>query len=359
MINFYDLDFKRVAMHQIIAKSDGMEHASVMPDKNLFHLTDEVINVIKERLAKTTDKVSKAFVLELENYVGGSFFSYIHKLKHQSHSDFVESSVAVAELLAESQTKNSIPGGFFILIEAYTKTLEAVYIAIKAEYQSGLRYEIYEQKSTIQLLDDIFLNNSAKFYKVGVIFERPVPDSELEYPNNEFGSYLFDAQFAPDSKPAEYFYKDFLGFTADKNAKIQSLRFFKQTENFIHNYIPAFDEKNDLLTVLKQEFTTNEEEAINPIDFAKTYIHNNEIRDNYYNEVATYIPEMVVKDTSLIRSQLEKKKLTFANKVAITAPERTFDYSVRMIKSKEELDEIDWNAHEFTLIMINGKPIIE
>ncbi len=359
MINFYDLDFKRVAMHQIVAKSDGMEHASVVPDKNLFYLTEDVINVIKERLAKSTDKVSKAFILEIENYAGGSFFSYVFKLKHQSHQDFIESSIATAELLAEAQTKNTMPGGFFVLIEAYTKTEEAVYIAIKAEYQAGLRYEIHEQKSTIQLLDDIFLSNTAKFYKVGVIFERNIPEEDLAYPNNEFGCYLFDAQFAPDSKPADYFYKDFLGFTADKNAKIQSLRFFKQTENFIHNYMPVFDEKNDMLTVLKQEFTTNEEQAINPVDFAKTYIHNDDIRDSYYNEVATYIPEIVVKDTSLIRSQLEKKKLTFANKVAITAPERTFDFSVKMIKSKEELDDIDWTNSEFTLILINGKPIIE
>lgn len=359
MINFYELDFRRVAIHQIAPKSDGMEHGSVMPDRNLVYLSENVINVIKERLAKSTDKVSKAFVLEIENYAGGSFFSHVFKLKQKDHVQFVDISVEIAELLASTQTKNTIPGGYLILIEAYTKTEEAVYIAIKAEFQLALRYEVHEQKSTIQLLDDIFLSNSAKFYKIGVIFERTVPEEDLSYPNNEFGCYLFDAQFAPDSIPAEYFYKDFLGFTADSNSKIQSLRFFKQTENFIHNYIPEFNEKNNILTVLKQEFSSNEEPILNPVDFANSYIHNEDVRDSYFNEVATYIPEIVVKDTSLIRNKLEKKKLTFANKVTISAPEKTFDFSVKFIKSKEEADEIEWTNSDFTLVLISGKPIIE
>jgi hypothetical protein len=355
MINFYDLEFKRVVLHQIVPKSDGIEHATIVPDENLFELSDEVINIIKERLARSCSKISKAFEPEILDYMGGTFFGFCEDLKSKSDAKFVSTSVDMGMLLARAQTKNNIPGGSLIFIEAMSNTFKQWYIAIKAEWNTALRYEVHNRQSIIKVLDDVFLDSSSKNFKVGAIYEKDESNMEITYPNNFFGAYFFDEQFTLDSKPAEYFYKDFLGFNLDTLPKVQSLKFYKSTDNFIRTYVDSPDRKDEFIKVLKQEFTSNEEPSINPSEFAQMYFHEPKIRDTYLNEVAPYLPEVVTKDSILFKNKLEKKKVDFPNNISISGPERTFDFSVEIINSKEQLDEINFEE-DVTYIKVKGKP---
>lgn len=355
MINFYNLEFKRVVLHQIVAKSDGIEHATLVPDENLFDLNDDVTNTIKERLAKSCSKVSKAFEPEILDYHGGTFFSFCETLKEKSNSKFISRSTDVAMLLARSQTKNTIPGGSLIFIEALSPTFKTWYIAIKAEWNKALRYEVHNQRSFIKLLDDVFLDSNSKNFKVGAIFEKDEINMEIPYPNNLFGAYFFDEQFTIDSKPAEYFYKDFLGFTLDSLPKVQSLKFFKSTDNFIRSYVGDSDEKNSLLKALKQEFIINEEPSVSPTDFANLYFHEPKLKETYVNDIAPYLPPIINKDPLLIKNKLEKKKIEFPNNISITGPEKTFDLSVEFINSIEELSDEDFDGST-TIIKIKGNP---
>lgn len=355
MINFYELEFKRVVLHQVVAKSDGMEHATVVPDTNLFELSEDVVNVIKERLAKSASKISKAFEPEILDYHGGTFFGICENLKEKSDSNFLSSSVDIAMLLARAQNKNNIPGGSFIFIEALSKSFKTWYIAIKAEWTSALRYEIHNRQSVIKLLDDIFLDSSSKNFKVGAIYEKDESGFDVAYPNSLFGAYFYDEQFTVDSKPAEYFYHDFLGFTLDSLPKIQSMRFFNNTDNFIRTFVDSHDEKDNLLQALKKEFILNEEPQIAPADFAQMYFHEPEIQNTYLNEVVPYLPATITKDTSLIKGKLDKKKVEFPNNISLSGPEKTFDLSVQIINSKDELDDINFED-EVTILKIKGKP---
>lgn len=355
MVNFYDLEFKRVVVHQIVSKSNGMEHATVMPDQNLFELSDDVINIIKERLAKSASKISKAFEPEIIDYHGGTFFGICENLKEKGDSNFLASSVDIAMLLARAQTKNNIPGGSFIFIEALTKTMKTWYIAIKAEWTTALRYEIHNRTSVIKLLDDIFLDSSSKNFKVGAIFEKDESGFDVEYPNSLFGAYFYDEQFSVDSKPAEYFYRDFLGFTLDTIPKIQSMKFFNNTDNFIRTFVESHEQKDHLLQALKQEFIINEEPQVSPQEFAQIYFPEQEMQETYINEVVPYLPPKITKDMSLIKSKLEKKKVEFPNNVSISGPEKTFHLSVQVINSLDELEDINFED-EVTILKIKGKP---
>jgi hypothetical protein len=355
MVNFYELDFKRVVLHQIVPKSDGLEHATIQPDENLFELNDEVVNIIKERLAKSATKVTKAFEPEILDYSGGTFFGFCETLKEKSDSNFLATSVDIAMLLARSQTKNNIPGGSLIFIEALTKSFKTWYIAIKAEWNSALRYEVHNRKSTIKLLDDIFLDSSSKNFKVGAIYEKDETGLEIPYPNSLFGAYFYDEQFTIDSKPAEYFYKDFLGFTLDSLPKIQTMKFFKSTDNFIKTFVDSHEKKDNLLQALKQEFISNQEPHVSPLEFAQTYFHEPEVQETYMNEVVPYLPVTVQKDTTLIKNKLDKKRVEFPNNVIISGPERTFEYSVQIVNSKDELQEINFED-DVTILRIKGKP---
>jgi hypothetical protein len=257
--------------------------------------------------------------------------------------------------LARSQTKNNIPGGSLIFIEALTKSFKTWYIAIKAEWNSALRYEVHNRKSTIKLLDDIFLDSSSKNFKVGAIYEKDETGLEIPYPNSLFGAYFYDEQFTIDSKPAEYFYKDFLGFTLDSLPKIQTMKFFKSTDNFIKTFVDSHEKKDNLLQALKQEFISNQEPHVSPLEFAQTYFHEPEVQETYMNEVVPYLPVTVQKDTTLIKNKLDKKRVEFPNNVIISGPERTFEYSVQIVNSKDELQEINFED-DVTILRIKGKP---
>jgi hypothetical protein len=343
-----------------VAKQSGQEHATLFLENEMIAINNDVEGIIKERLATAANKQAKAFELEIENYHAGSFFGLVQKMKEMTDEQFIESSIEIAHLIAESQTKNSIPGGYLFIIEAIDKNSKMVYIAIKAELHEGLRFEINNNAGFLRYFDDIFMSPQQKLYKFGIIYELPadevIDDGSIPYPNDKYGCFLYDSQFSIDSKPAEYFFKDFLGFTIETNPKIQSKKFYNNTENFIKTRIPESEKKDDMMKVLKHEFLTNEEPEIVPRDFSDMYFHDEEVKSAYQNEVIEYLPEYVIKDTSLIKSQLEKKKMNFPHKVTISGPNNTFEYNIQIIKDKTELEELDPESPDYTIIKVLGKP---
>lgn len=362
MVNIYDLDIRRIICHEIEAKKTGMEHGTVLCDSELLELNVDVFNLIKERLAKAAENKSKAFDLRIGDYIQGSFFSFCSALKGQPNEKFITHSQEIAHLLAQTQTRNSIPGGNLIFIEALDKYDKSVYIVIKAELHAALRYELHDRKGKIKLLDDLFLSGEQKLYKFGIIYERSEvekPDfTDLTYPNSHWGCFLYDSGFNADSKLAEYFYSDFLGFDVNANPKIQSRKFYLNTEGFIKANVESGEEKEDLLKVLKAEFLLDDDssQSISPNDFAELYFHDEEVRDIYKNDVVEYLPAHIIKDPSLIKNRIQKKKLVFPNSITIAGPDNTFDINVRVVSSEDDKEELDIHSTDYTILKVLGIP---
>jgi hypothetical protein len=342
-----------MAAHKIDPKGSNMDHGLADLDQRLLQIDGSASNLLLKRISKAAQNPAKSFELEIENHSAGSFFDICRDMKNMDDDEFLKASQDLAYLLASCQKRNSIPGGYLIVIDAVDRLDNAVYIAIKAELQEALRYEWTSKESTLRLLDDIFLSPGQKLFKIGIIFERL--EEEYSYPNNEFGCFLYDEQFRIDSVPAEFFYKDFLGFSTFTNGKIQSKRFYEATSSFIsNNFVEEPEKKSDLLKALKQEFMANPDEYVKPVDFANSYFDNPEKQVYYNEEVAPYLPQAIAKDYSLIKGKLERKKLLFPNDILVSGPEKTFDFSVQIIRSKEELEELDFEKESFTLIKISG-----
>lgn len=362
MVNIYDIDIRRIICHEIEAKRIGMEHATVLSDNKLLINNIDVFSLIKERLGKAIENKTKAFDLEIGDYNQGSFFTYCSTLKGETNEKFINHSQEIAHLLARAQTKNSIPGGNLIFIEALDKQDKTVFIVIKAELQAALRYELVNQQSNIRLLDDLFLSGEKKLYKFGIIYERDEEEkqyhSDLQYPNNHWGCFLYDAGFNADSKLAAYFYSDFLGFDISNNAKIQSKKFYINTENFIKGNVESSEEKENLLKVLKSEFLNEDEEAnkISPNDFAELYFHDDEVCDTYKNDIVEYLPDTIIKDPTLIKSRIMKKKIVFPNNITIAGPDNTFDINVKVVNDIEEIGDLDSSSNDYTILKVLGIP---
>jgi hypothetical protein len=355
-INFSIITIRRAIMHQIVAKEPKHEHATVQEETHLFELTEEVKKTIKKRLGEAAAKESKAFEVEVAEVGPGTFFDYTSKLKAKSDAEFIEASKQIAQLLATNSRRPNIPGGYLILLDCTNKsTNQGLYIVIKADLHEALAYskKTRGRESNIDLLTDVFLSPSQKLFKIGILMERKDPETKKKHPNNLFVAYLFDDQFRADSKPAEYFYKEFLGFTVDKNSKIQSKRFYDKTANFIKENFEDYRVQSDLLKSLTLEFTVKTAKTMTPTDFSKDNFPD-EFRDKYLREVANDLPATFVKDDELIKTALTKKKISFPSEVNLSGPAEGFDDHVQFI-GKDEIRQLRYDP-SVTLVRIQGKP---
>ncbi len=355
MINLANLNFKRVIMHEINAKEDSQPHATVKPAKDLFELTPDAKKILLERITDSAGKNSKAFELEIGNSSADTFYDISSKLKGKSDKIFIEKSADIAYLLASKQTKTNIPGGYLLVIQAEEKTDKSfVIIVIKAELHEAFRSAKSKGKSVLEVLNDIFLSPSQKLFKLAIMYEKP--KGKGTKPNSLYGCFLFDDQFRRNTKPAEYFYLDFLGFDVTNNAKIQSQAFFNETSDFIISNFTGTKEKIALLQELKNVFSINTETTVTPSEFSATFFKDPKIKDKYAAEVIVNFHASIVKDPTLIDFQLNHKKLNFPNKIKLSGPEDSFDQSVKLIQDSESLKALDPKDTTYTIVRIIGQP---
>lgn len=348
MLKFNALEFKRIIVHHIAEKQSHQDSATAIYEKQLFEIPEKVDAKIKERLTDACGKNSKAFELEIEETGPGSFFALAHDVHAQDDLGFISRSSQMADRLAHSQTKNRIPGGKFIVIDARADKQTAT-IVIKAE----LHEAIQQARQTLNLLDDIFLSPAQKLFKIGVLYTVPgVADKKT------FKCLIYDEQFRADSQPAEYFYKAFLGFGIGNNSKIQSKRFFDKTEKFIWANYEDTEKGRDLVKALKYEFSLIQETTVTPKDFADKYFKG-KIKDSYLSEVAVELPPTIVKDSTLLESILNKRKLSFPNEINVQGPEENFEKNVKLITTRGTFEKLNFDDSTYSIVRINGKPFLK
>lgn len=356
-LNLANLNFKRVIMHEIRAKEDSQSHATLKPAQDLYTLTPEAKKILLERLTDSAGKNSKAFELEIGNSSTGTFYDICSKLKGKAEKVFIQKSSDIAFLLASKQTRTNIPGGYLLVIQAEDKTDKSfALIVIKAELHEAFRSGKVKGKSVLEVLNDIFLSPSQKLFKLAIIYEKPNVKANETDPNKLFGCFLFDDQFRRSTKPAEYFYLDFLGFDVSNNAKIQSQSWFNETQSFILRNYTQPKQKFALLHELKNVFTINQETTVTPSEFASTFFKDATIKDKYAAEVVVNYHASIVKDTTLIDFQLQHKKIDFPNKIKLSGPEETFDKAVTIIQDSSALEKLDPSNSSYTIVKINGQP---
>lgn len=355
MVNLANLNFNRLIMHQVFCKEDGQPHATVEPANNIFNIDEDANDILRDRLSNAAGKNSKAFELEIGNSSPNTFYSIANTIKGNTNPDFISKSISIANLLAASQTSSNMPGGYLLVIEAQEREDNRyVLIVIKAELHEAFRTEMQQGVSVLKVLKDVFLSPSQKLYKIGILYEKLNPVGST--PNDIYGCFLFDDQFRKSTKPAEYFYKDFLGFDISNNAKIQSQLFYEQTFNFIKENISETNKKMCLINELRNLFSVNQDTIITPAEFSTTYFETPALRDIYSNEVLVNFHASIVKDSTLIDYELNHKKLVFPNKIKVSGPEIDFDLSVSLINSKDLFDSLDHEAKDYTILKITGQP---
>lgn len=360
-INFGIIDVNRCVIHHIKEKENKQAHATVLLEDKLIDINESIKSTIQDRLTSAAGKDSRSFELEIANYLQGSFFDTVKNLKDVNDDEFLKKSRHIAELLAESQTRNNISSGVFMLLDCSDKkTNRGIYVVIKAEFQEALRSKtsVDGENKSLELLKDIFLSPAQKLYKVGIIFDKlkPIVNDEL---NSKYGAIVFDEQFRLEGlRPAEYFYKDFLGLSISNNAKIQTANMYTMTKSFVITEMDA-SKRFDVLEALRSEIFTSTATTIRPTEFSKKffseYLSDNILMDKYNAKVANQLPSTITIDKALIQKQLEKTKMIFPNSIILAGDSSDFNGSVSIYENINAIPQ-DFNEQEFTIVIIKGKP---
>lgn len=323
------LNIIRVVMHKIIPKRTRMdEHVEIEATEHLVELDNSIKDIIKKRLIDSCGRQGKSFLLGISNVEGGSCFSLIKNLCGMSDVDFLKQSVAIAELLASAQDKrNSIPGGYFILVDARKPDGLPVYIILKAEKQDALS----ETENSVKAAQNIFLSPAQKMYKAAIFEQTGIAD---ELTQAHFNAYLFDSQFNSGTRLAEYFYKEFLGLTIEGNSEVQTRMFYDSFSSTITTvYKEDVDARNECFNLLQAEMN-NQERSIDPSEVIRRIVPEGQ-RDEFISKVGNRFPNPFLKDRQLLQHKLSNKSMYLTSSIRILAPAISFDNDMITISDDE------------------------
>lgn len=357
MINFAHSTFNRIIIHRVHPKSKKEEHSSVEHEDELITADDEAQEIIKSRVTEACGRQSKSFNLQIAQVQDGHFFSLAKDTYNLNEGEFIARSKVIASLLGSSQKRSNIPGGILIVIDGVTDDNMNFVLVVKAELQQAFKTNLNTatRRRQIEVLKDIFLSPAEKFFKIGILRQAINPGET--YPNSDFSCMIYDDQFRPGGEPAEFFYKDFLGFSIDKNEKWLTKGFFDDTKSVIETHARSYEDKKECIAALRTVYKQDQTGIIDPVDFGERFL-SADIRGHYAANVLN-LPKYsrpFVKDLALMGRELDRRVMTFRNKVNVIAPEETFDESVTVITTIEEAVQSLEDGGVSTLLKINGTP---
>lgn len=315
MINYNLLNIKRAIFHKVMAKRD--DWAPYVEESNtMIGMTPRMEAIFRTRMHDAFSQGGKAFELSINDVEDGSAFSMIHGLRQCNDATFIAKSLSLANKLADTQTKKSIPHGFFVLLDCvYPQNNFPVYVLMKAEPHDAVEIST----NVARALENIILSPSQKMYKAACFQQ-----ISAEGGHRGYRAYLFDEQFASRAQLAEYFYKDFLGLSINSNDKVLTKMFFcRMTDTIKDKYENDYVKKNDVEAVLDSEMR-NQNLAFNPREVINRIIDVDD-RDYFYRRVIREdLPTSFRKNLSLIDSRMMRRSMSISDQIKIFAPQDLF-----------------------------------
>ena len=318
MINKENLDINRIIIHRVHKKVKGDDHGVAEYSDNLFDFDTVELETLKERICSAFSKSKRFFKLEISRVEDESFFGNSKGIKKSSKNNFIENSKNIADLLAVSHDRRTIPSGLLLVMDGYYNKNKHYILVMKAELQEAFTIKEENEQKMVELINDLFLSPAKDFYKIGFLVE----DINLDilYPNDSYSAYMYDDNFGSGKRNlAEYFYEGFLGLSTSNNDKLLTKNFYNDVSLFIHNNVKKFDDRKGLKHALRTLFRENTTGVINPQSFAEEYF-NDERRRKYGSEVGINYPHSFTKDLSLVDRSLKRDKIALIEDLKIEGP---------------------------------------
>ena len=331
MINYNLLEVQRAIFHKVMAKRDDQEQDVVESD-SMIEVTPAMEAIFRTRMSDAFSQGGKAFELSINDVEDGSVYSIIHRMRQDSDARFVEKSIDLAQKLAYTQTKKSIPHGFFVLLDCVNPIDNLpVYVLMKAEPHDAVGIS----NNTARVLENIILSPSQKMYKAACFQQ-----TSTEGGHRGYKAYLFDEQFATRAQLAEYFYKDFLGLSVNSNDKVLTkMFFFRLSESIKEKYANDFLRRNEAEAQLDSEMR-NQNTALRPYEVIDRIIEPRDREYFYRRVIRDDIPTNFRKNISLIEGKMMRRSMSISDQIKIFAPQDIFQDDSFIIDRESDNDYV-------------------
>lgn len=321
MIDTDSLEINRIIVHRVHKKEGDAEYGFAEYSENLFNFGERELTTLKRRIATAFSKSKRFFKLEISKSDETSFYHHSKNLKNCNTETFLEISKNIANLLALSHSKKTIPAGLLLIIDGNITSKHFV-LVIKAELQEAFTIKEFNNEKLIELVNDLFLSPAKDFYKIGFIIEERNP---LRAPNDKHSCYMYDDNFSNGKKDlAEYFYNDFLGFITSSNDKLITKNFRDDIFKFIETNVSSFDDKKGLKLALNTLYRENTTGVINPQEFAENHFPDN-LLNLFSSGISSRYPHSFTKDLTLLDRALDRQTIRLVDDLKIEGPSDSMD----------------------------------
>ncbi|WP_417367333.1 nucleoid-associated protein [Flavobacterium beibuense] len=317
MINIEELEISRIIVHRVHKKRDEDEFGIAEYSNNIFQFGDTELNTLKNRITTAFSKNKRFFKLQISDEGVDSFCKYSSSMKMCDGLNFISKSKSIADLLAKSHTKRTIPSGLLLVMDGNLNNKHFV-LVIKAELQEAFTIKEVNDNKLIELINDLFLSPAKDFYKIGFIVEENLRAKDI---NDRHSCYMYDDNFSNGKKDlAEYFYSAFLGFTTSSNDKLVTKNFYDDVFKFIDTNIQSFEDKRGLKNAVNVLYRENTAGIINPQEFGEDHFEDELLR-RFGADVGSKYPSSFTKDLTLVDRKLHRGQIVLLDDLKIEGPQ--------------------------------------
>jgi hypothetical protein len=319
----------RIIIHKVHKKREEDTHGFAEYSDELFDFGPLELETLKERISAAFSKSKRFFKLEIARSEHDSFFGNATRMQNSSIDEYILASKNIADLLAKSHDKRTIPSGLLLIMDGIFNNKHFV-LVVKAELQEAFTIKEIDNHKLIELVNDLFLSPAKDFYKIGYIIQ---DSNDCTQPNDLHSCYMYDDNFSSGKRDlAEYFYDGFLGFATNRNDKLLTKNFHDDLFAFIESHVQSHEDKKGLKNAVNSLYRENTTGVINPQEFAEQHF-SGELLRLFGTEISNTYPHSFAKDLSLVDRRLQRGHIRLVNELRIEGPAETIENDVNVINA--------------------------
>ena len=326
-----NLQLGKIVIHEVLKR----EGEAIPPPKYgaaLENLDAVALAALRQRVLAAMQDTKRCIKMSVDHSDAGSMVQRAQVLADSDDPLFLAQSRGVADKLAASQLSRTIPGGIVIVFTGtHGAPAQRLVGIIKADVHNGFTRQTVNGVQSLQYLTDLLLTYQTKLYKVGLFVEADPAASEL---SSRWDAYIYDETLTAKNRygAAKYFYEAFLGTVFPESSARSTKQFHDLTKEFITSMNVAPERKVELHNALVTYLWADQQPTVSVASFAEAYFDEAGVQDAYGAHMAAkdFPDEAIIKDLTDVDGSLKLRKLSFGNKVRITAPAEGFDDLVQI-----------------------------
>ena len=350
-MNLINLTIEKVVIHGVPNPSSKREP---ILSPTLITLAPDSTSELARRITEVLGRGSNSVEMSIADTTEASTSAIVSKIiENPEDENFLTKTQSLAQKLYQAQNRPFIKGGILVCLYGKTGEQQQQYVAlIKAESQNGF---VLSDNNSLKLLDEIFLTNSQKLYKIGFCLYVTGETGETPVVPDNLTFFVFDHLMvkATGEGMTQFFSTTFLGCKALVTSATQTKTFYETTIKFIENNpLLSSADKVGKANALHVYLKENQQTTIRASEFADSFFDTPELKDQYLslinNTEGLSGDRAITKDISKISNHLKVRNVKFTSNVKVSFPSNTDRDSIFKV---DKFDPIEG----FTHVRIKGE----